>query len=203
MNSVPLQVQKVHLLCEGDITELKHFLAKRNIQHTDKLVFSNLGHRMLYSDAFRYASEKLQHRNTVIMNSDCYLENGFEKLNPFILRKRVAYALSRHEPKRVSSCVRKGNDKCSDYHGSHDAFIFHLTQNLPEIFLKTVHISPNVLGAENVVIDHLKEYARFRVRNPCEILRVIHNHCSGYRTIRKPRLDRMLGVNAVAPPSWL
>ena len=161
-------------------------------------MFSNLGHRMLYSDAFRYASEKLQHQNTVIMHSDCYLENGFEKLNPFILRQGVLYALSRHVEN--SSC---GNDKCSNYHGSHDAFVFHLTQTLPEMFLREVQYYPNILGAENVLIHHLKHYATFHVRNPCKILRIIHNHCSEYRSYAGSRMNRGGIGSAVARPSGL
>ena len=163
-------------------------------------MFSNLGHRMLYSDAFRYASEKLQHQNTVIMNSDCYLENGFEKLNPSILRQGVLYALSRHRDERNPRCSR---DECYGYRGSHDAFVFHLNQSLPEMFLREVQYYPNILGAENVLIHHLKHYATFQVRNPCKILRIIHNHCSEYRSYAGSRMNRGGIGSAVARPSGL
>lgn len=169
----------------------------------EKLTYYYLGRRMLYADAFKYASQQLLNKNVVIIHSDCYLEDGFEQLDPLLLRRGVVYALSRHAPEKSNRCPEGRSNKCLDYSGSHDAFVFHLTRRLPKLFLTTVHFYPNVLGAENALIYYLKRHAGFRIKNPCKILRVMHNHCSGYRTKRLTRLDRMLGVLEYAKPSSL
>lgn len=140
---------------------------------------------MLYGDAFHYVSNFLLKKNAVIINADCYIGNGFEKLDPDILRKKTIYALTRHETlDAIKHC--KGKDFCSSfakYIGSHDAFVMHLNNPLPKQLVDTLMVRPDIVGVEKFVIFHLRNIGGFKVKNPCRILYVFHNHCTGLRHV--------------------
>ena len=135
-----------------------------------------------------YASVFLLDKTTIFINADCYIENGFDKLKTGILRNGVVYALSRHEkPENIRKC--KAADFCSNrYMFAHDAYVFHLAAPIPRKVIEKTDFRAHIYGLETVLIFNLREYGGFTVRNPCKILRILHNHCSN---IRKPE-DRYI-----------
>lgn len=143
----------------------------------------SLNRRMLYGDAFRYVSEFLLNKTTIIMNADCYLGNGFQKLDINILRKGAIYALTRHEtPEAIANCDVK--DFCAaqaKYIGSHDAFVLNLVKPLPSNVLDTLMVRQDIVGIEKFVIFILRSLGKFTVKNPCHILLIFHNHCTKFR----------------------
>ena len=166
-----------------------------------KLNFHFLGRRMRYKDAFQYASGNLLRRNVMIMNADCYVDKGFERLNVSILNRKTMYALTRHEtPENERLC--KAIDFCgtrSRYIGSHDAFLFRLLVPLPSELLDSIDYRPNILGIEQVLIYYFKTYVGFSIKNPCKIFYIVHHHCSKKRNMRErsiqgQRVDHYLHI---------
>ena len=119
----------------------------------------------------------------MIMNADCYVDKGFERLDESILNNKVMYALTRHEtPENVRLCSAR--DMCgptSTYQGSHDAFLFRLLVPLPYELLESIDYRPNIGGIEQVLMFNFRKYAQFNIKNPCKILHIVHHHCSGVR----------------------
>jgi hypothetical protein len=185
----------VHILCEND-HEVK-FIEKHFTQNAEKIKLTNIGRRMRYSDALSYASTVLLFYTCIIINADCYIGNGFEHLNTRILKQGTIYALTRHENvKQIASCgVRDFCGVNSKYIGSHDAFVMTLVRPLSDEVLRRLDFRPNIAGAENVAIFVLKKYGHFRLKNPCHILHVIHNHCNtkrNNRLVHGQRLEKYL-----------
>ena len=175
------QVERIHIFLERD-TDLND-IAALNLTEDWKLKFHFLGRRMRYRDAFQYASNNLLRRNVMIMNADCYVDKGFERLDESILNNKVMYALTRHEtPENVRLCSAR--DMCgptSTYQGSHDAFLFRLLVPLPYQLLESIDYRPNIGGIEQVLMFNFRKYAQFNIKNPCKILHIVHHHCSGVR----------------------
>ena len=167
-----------------------------------KLVFFLLGRRMTYKDAFQYASLNLLGKTTMIMNSDNYVHAGFEYLDPNILSTKVIYALTRHEiPEAGHNCSY--DNFCgpnAKYMGSHDAWVFRLQAPFPDKVLREIDYRPNINGIEQVLIFHLRTSGAFTIKNPCNILHIVHYHCSQITRLKNDRymdgkrIDVLLGV---------
>ena len=131
----------------------------------------------------RLVSNNLLRRNVMIMNADCYVDKGFQRLNVTILNNKTMYALTRHEtPVNVRLCNARGF--CGPrlhYHGSHNAFLFRLLEPLPSQLLDSIDYRPNIRGIEQVLIFYFKKYVQFNIKNPCKILYIVHHHCSKER----------------------
>ena len=193
------QVYKVHILCEN--SKDPDVIKAQNLREDWKLHFHFLGRRMRYKDAFQYASNNLLRRNVMIMNADCYVDKGFERLDESILNRKTMYALTRHEtPASVRYC--NARDFCgptAKYIGSHDAFLFRLLVPLPSQLLDSIDYRPNLIGIETVLIFNFQKYGRFEIKNPCKILYIVHYHCSRVRnrqerSIQGQRIDRYLNI---------
>jgi len=193
------QVYKVHILCEN--SKDPDVIKAQNLREDWKLHFHFLGRRMRYKDAFQYASNNLLRRNVMIMNADCYVDKGFERLDESILNRKTMYALTRHEtPENKLLC--KTRDFCgpkSHYMGSHDAFLFRLLVPLPSQLLDSIDYRPNIRGIEQVLIFYFKKYVQFDIRNPCKILYIVHHHCNlernmAERSIQGKRIDTYLHI---------
>ncbi|XP_067017801.1 uncharacterized protein [Acropora muricata] len=78
-NLLSPHIHTIHILCEDAHDVL--FVKALNLSMDWKLVFHILGRRMTYKDAFQYASRNLLGKNTIIMNSDNYVHEGFEHLD--------------------------------------------------------------------------------------------------------------------------
>ena len=156
---------------------------------------------MRYRDGFQYASNNLLRRNVMIMNADCYVDKGFERLNEGILNNKTMYALTRHEtPENVRLCnAREFCGPTSKYKASHDAFLIRLLVPLPYQLLESIDYRPNIEGIENVLMFNFYKYAGFKTKNPCKILHIVHHHCSRVRNwterfIQGKRIDRYLNI---------
>lgn len=165
------------------------FLETKFAQHR-KVHYYSLNRRMLYGDAFRYVSQFLLNKTAIIMNADCYLGTGFQKVDVKILRKGRIYALTRHEKHRARwNCGVK--DLCgarTKYIGSHDAFVIHLVKPLPNIVIDTLMVRQDIVGVEKYVIFVLRVLGKFTVKNPCRTLIIFHNHCTKFRHSKQRRL---------------
>ena len=192
----------MHILYEKKVEP--DYLRGLDLKHGYKLVFYKLGRFLHYSDFLIYASKYLLNKTAMYINSDCYLDKGFENIKPDHLRRnKVVYALSRHETAdRAKRC--NTTDKCADqYSGSHDAYIFHLAEPFPNKVIERTDYRPNLVGIEQVLFPNLRQYGNFNIKNPCKILHIVHNHCGGFRDLTKRyingvRLDVKLGLCKIA-----
>ena len=83
------QVGRIHILLERDTDH--YTIEAQNLPEDWKLKFHFLGRRMRYRDAFQYALNSLLRRNVMIMNTDCYVAKGFERVNKSILNNKTFY----------------------------------------------------------------------------------------------------------------
>ncbi|XP_048578005.1 uncharacterized protein LOC116619165 [Nematostella vectensis] len=194
-------VAKIHVLCKDD-SEMQYILHSK-LGNSDKLLFHHIGRDLCFSDVFRYISENLLGEAAMQLNIDCFLEQGWHRLNITLLQDKTMYALTRHETDySIKHCNAKEfcpNDRLANQ-GSHDAFMVNLISPLPEAMLKQMEILKlPYLGIEQALISLFRKYG-FKVKNPCRILRIFHHHCSKYRNIKQKyingtRIDRFLGIN--------
>ena len=207
-NLLSPHIHTIHILCEDAHDVL--FVKALNLSMDWKLVFQILGRRMTYKDAFQYASRNLLDKNTIIMNSDNYIHEGFEHLDEKILAEKTMYALTRRE---IAEEGRKCNyeDYCAvnyTYRGSHDAWVFRLTVPIASDILDKINYPQNYMGIEQVLIFYFKTSERFTVKNPCRILKIVHHHCSDTRVkkdryINGRRVDVILGIRSDKTPGEL
>ncbi|XP_022782596.1 uncharacterized protein LOC111323495 [Stylophora pistillata] len=192
-------VEAVHILCEKGEDPL--FIKGQNLEQDWKLDFNILGRRMRYKDAFEFASKRLIRKNAMVLNADCYVHRGFEKLDESILSRKTMYALTRHESaENIRLC--NARDFCgprSKYIGSHDGFLFRLLAPVSPQLLDKIDYRPNIAGIERVLIFNFRKYGGFTVKNPCKILHIVHHHCSRVRNkterhIQGRRIDRHLNI---------
>lgn len=91
-------VAKVYLLNERIYTEEEMGIADADAKDKAKIVQSNLGRRLKFSDVFDYIDEHSIKGYNVIMNSDIFLDKTIEKLQKSDLHKeKKMIALLRYE----------------------------------------------------------------------------------------------------------
>ena len=166
-------------------------------------MFQMLGRRITHKDTFLYASKNLIGKTGIIINSDCYVDKGFELLDKNILSNKTMYALTRHGPPANSDlCIAPDPAKCDPgYHyiGSHDAWVFRLMAPLPDEVLNNIDYLPHLEGIEQVLMFYLRT-SGFTIKNPCKILQIVHYHCirapelGKYQYVGNSRLDAKLGL---------
>ena len=161
---------------------------------------------MLYVDAFQYVSDFLVKKTAVIINADCYIGQGFDKINPDILMDNTMYALTRHETDdSVKYCGQK--DFCAPtakYIASHDAFVMQLNKALPKAVIRKLMVRPDIVGVEKYVIFILRNNGGFKVKNPCRTLYIFHNHCTKLRhtSLRLINGRRLNNIYIPRVPVW-
>ena len=114
--------------------------------------------------------------------ADNYLGSGFDRVDPAVMcENQIMYALTRRVKKEETPCEKK--DFCLDqeYAGSHDAFLFHLTEPIPESALKHLNFHYPSAGMDNLIIWVFETKLKYCVLNPCSILEVLHLHCTAIR----------------------
>ena len=65
-----------------------------------------------------------------------------------------------------------------DYLGSHDVFLFHLKEPLPEEALKAFEYKIWSWGTEQVLMGVFQILLNYCILNPCDILECYHLHCT-------------------------
>ncbi len=195
-------IAAVHLLINQPLAEQR--LHKINFHNKDKIVVHHIKALPRYRDFFQYASDRLQNEVVVVMNMDVYLGEGFEKLNKtYLVKQNVAYALTRNgrQEQRCNMHGKRGYCE-TGYIGSHDAFIFVLTQRLEEPVLSEFDYEMHVFGGENVLLWVLRNRMKKKLLNPCRYLKIYHNHCVNIHSSTRKRINRK-GKSVSVPFSGL
>ena len=181
-------VSHVHVLT----TNAREMLQNLNLStNQSKLIVSELSSIDTMRDPFDYISKKLVDKDVVFTNADIYLGGGFNLVDPLVLSNRnVMYALTRR-------IAQEEKEKCGEpdlcvehyYKGSHDTFLFHLTEPLPEKALKHLEIKLISPGMENVLLWVFQRQLNYCTLNPCTILETFHLHCSNLRNAKGRRVN--------------
>ena len=183
-------IAAVHLLINQPLAERR--LHKINLHNKDKLVAHHIMALPTYRDLFEYASDRLQNELVAVINMDIYLGEGFEKVNKtYLVQQNVTYVLTRHgrQEQRCNMYGKPGYCETGGYVGSHDAYVFVLTQRVDESVLSELEYEMNVYGAENVFIWVLKSRMNKKLLNPCRYLITYHNHCVNIHGAIRPRIN--------------
>jgi hypothetical protein len=183
-------VTAVHLLVNQPLAEQR--LSEQNFHNKHKIFVHRINALPKYRDFFDYVNDRLQNRFVIMMNMDIYLGGGFEVINKtFLVKSNISYILTRHgrEEKRCNMGGKLGYCGVS-YFGSHDTYIFVLTQPLDESVLAELDYDMNVLGGENRLIWVLRNKMKRRLLNPCEYLKTYHNHCVDIHGSVRPRINK-------------
>ena len=92
----------------------------------------------------------------------------------------------------------KGEEKCGEvdkcremeYEGSHDTFLFHLTEPIPDSALQHLNFKYPYWGVENVVMWMFQHKLGYCLLNPCTILETFHLHCTNLRNPNRKRVNK-------------
>ena len=176
-------VRRIHVLTDSG-EKLTQRLKKAELSNQSKLLTFELKRIETTRDVFEYVSQHLVGIDTMFLNGDNYLGSGFDCVDPDVMRKnKIMYAITR-QVKKEETCGEKDYCTGMHYQGSHDAFLFHLTEPFAEDALKHLEFTFPYYGMENIVIWIFKTKLKYCVLNPCTILEVFHLHCSSLRNYR-------------------
>ena len=125
-------VNSVHIITD-DKGAMEEYLRGLDLPNRHKIVVVESEQWNMMRGIFEYISNNLLDKDAMYANGDIYLGSGFEKVDADVLSSRkIFYALSRHG-QQEETC--KMNDYCGGDHqylGSHDVFLFHLKEPIPE-----------------------------------------------------------------------
>ncbi|CAB4004109.1 Hypothetical predicted protein, partial [Paramuricea clavata] len=195
-------VTTVHLLVNQPLAEQR--LSEQNFHNKQKIFVHRTNYALpKYRDFFEYINNRLQSQLVVLTNMDIYIGQGFEVVNKtFLVKTNISYALTRHgrQEKRCNMAGKLGYCGVS-YFGSHDTYIFVLTQPLDESVLEEFDYDMHVFGGDNRLIWILRNRMKKKLLNPCEYLKTYHNHCIDIHGSVRPRINRNGNKGDVVKPS--
>ena len=173
-------VRCIHVLTTSAEETWQH-LKKVDLPKNNKLLISEVKSVEMVRDVFEYISLNLVGRDVMFVNADIWLGSGFDRIDPQVMRKqRIMYTLTR----QITEEERCGSDNmCTEYKyiGSHDSFLYHVTEALPESALKHLNFRISSWGMENVLIWLFQTKLKYCTLNPCHVLKTFHFHCSPVR----------------------
>ena len=182
-------VKKIHVL-STDARELEERLGKHyQLFNLSKLLIVERNSTNRTRDIYDYISENLVGVDVMHLNGDIYLGGGFDRVDPVVMRKnKIMYTLSR-QLKSEESCG--GIDYCHEkrYRGSHDTFLFHLTEPIPETVLQHLNFMPGSWGMEQIIMWLFNTKLGYCLLNPCTILETFHFHCTNLRNADRKRVN--------------
>jgi len=183
-------IANVHVLVFGEESII--YLKSLKLENSHKMIVHKNDRWPTIFDQLMYASNHLQEKVVIMSHQDNYIGEGWEKVNPTVLkRKRLMYALTRHpSPSKCKGTMAMAN--CGEgfpYIGSHDTFVFYVNGPLDHHRLSELHITPNLYGMENILLWVFKTKLNYRILNPCKVLVVYHKHCIEIRERGRKRIN--------------
>ena len=188
------RVAAVHLLYNHPFTS--HFMHKSHkVKNKNKLVLHQVEQDPTYIDAIKYSNKYLLDRTVIFLNQDIILGEGFEKVNRSILcEQRVTYALSRYG-RREKFCTMPSACGNGPYMGSHDTFVYCLQKPISLQYFVELNSKSDDYGVENLWIWAFRQL-KFKVLNPCLLLKTYHVHCSRFYNKKRDRINTKHGDGA-------
>ena len=186
-------VKTVHIIAE-DKTMVERYLKSQSLNNWDKIVVHHNGKPCTYRDVFKYISDHLQDKTVMFANEDIYLGEGFERVDPVMMRdSKIMYVPTRHNSPAFGHCQDKlKQSNCSKkYIGlqSYDSYLFHLKEPVNDKVLREIDFATNAYGIENRCVWAFKTFMNFCILNPCTVLQTFHIHCSGLHGANRTRVN--------------
>ncbi len=155
----------------------------------DKLTMSEVNSVAMMRDPFEYISQNLVGKDVMFCHPDIYLGSGFDRVDPVVMQQqKIMYSLTRRVAleddcdNKTAKCILAYSslDLCleQEYLGSHDAFLLHLDEQLPDDVLKELEYNLSNEGMENALMWVFKKKLNYCILNPCSILEIFHLDCS-------------------------
>jgi hypothetical protein len=179
-------VHSIHLLDERIYT-----MAELGLLSMDKIVQSNLGHRLRFSDVFTYIRENSVQGYHVLLNSDiCFAEGALDNLRKtdMHISKRM-FALLRHEYNAQSP---ESSPIFGPRYDSQDVWIFHSAHPIPESAEKAFSFEFGKPGCDNKMI-YLAAILGYEPVNDPQLIKCYHVHASQ---------ERDYGLKDQVGPPW-
>ncbi len=179
-------VERIHLLTTNYTETVERF---KEFMQNENILVAQVKSVDVARDPWGYISNNLVGTSVMYSNADVYLGRGFEQVDALKLKQNnIMYAVSRHLAPEYHRLCKKASkqfflkDECAKYHNSHDIYLFHLHQPLPEEFFEKLQYNTVKYGLEGRIIWLFSNVLKYCVLNPCSILKVFHYHCSHLRT---------------------
>ena len=166
-------IAKVYLLNERIYTEEEMGIADADAKDKAKIVQSNLGRRLKFSDVFAYIDEHSIKGYTVIMNSDIFLDKSIEKLQKSDLhkeKKMIALLRYEYDPTNIVKSKIFG-----PRHDSQDTWILHSNFNIRAEHRKVFAFEFGKPGCDNK-ITYLMAILGYEVVNDPTFIKTYHVH---------------------------
>lgn len=171
-------VAKVYLLNERIYTEEEMGIADADAKDKAKIVQSNLGRRLKFSDVFDYIDEHSIKGYNVIMNSDIFLDKTIEKLQKSDLhkeKKMIALLRYEYDPTNIVKSKIFG-----PRHDSQDTWILHSNFNIRAEHRKVFAFEFGKPGCDNK-ITYLMAILGYEVVNDPTFIKTYHVHSNQTR----------------------
>ena len=181
------RVAAVHLLYNHPYTS--HYMhTTRKIYNKHKLILHWVPEDPTHLDPLLYSNKYLLGRIVVFINQDVYLGEGFERMSKSALcDKNITYALSRYG-KQEKYCSMPSTCGKKPYMGSHDTYIYCTKTPLPLEHFGELKSKSDHYGLENIWIWAFQQI-KYKVLNPCYVLKTYHVHCLNFRNKDRKRLN--------------
>ena len=174
------RVQCIHILTTNYGETFQRF---KDVENSNKMLISKVKSVEKARDPWDYISDRLLNKDVMFASADIYLGSGFDKIDSTAMEKdKIMYSISRHVAPEHCGKTSKNRDICSHYMGSHDGFLLHLREPLPEQILLQLDFDLVRFGMECRVNWLFVKVLNYCVLNPCSILNLFHYHCSDLRT---------------------
>ena len=184
-------IKNVFILAEH--WESVQFLQHIDFNNSSKLVIVWSKNGITHMDVFNYMFRCLQGEIAMFANSDISIGEGFQKVNPKIIRdNKLMYALTRHSTyyDTYGTC----NEKF--WLGAIDSYYFYVRRFNSTDFKLISSINKNEAGTENVIIYMFREELGWTVINPCKILKTYHQHKVNARRDKGPPINKNYSAEA-------
>eukprot|EP00794_Sanderia_malayensis_P012921 gene12920-14253_t len=185
-------IESIHVLVQEE--ESVKFLRSLGLSKSEKMVIQMVENVTMFMQ-FSYACRCLKDRIVVICHQDNILGAGWDKLQPRVLKsEKIFYSLTRHSA-LGSKCFASRVYNCGPnepYHGSHDAFVFHVKGDITEEMLKPLSlVTSNMQGQEQLLMYMFETQFGYTVLNPCLTLFVHHQHCVPVRDKGRKNMESL------------
>ena len=139
-------------------------------------------------------SSKLENRICCLCNSDIEFKIKNRSLLDRLNNNNLIYFLTRRE-------VDGSKYLIDNFGGSHDAFIFHsnrLKKNIANKDLSFINYIQNTSGIEALLTIFFIEKLKYKIKNPCFQIKLIHHHKSNIRLWQKKE-NKPIGYTSKLP----
>ena len=174
-----IEIENIHFLYES-YSDVEFMESEGISKDHPKIILYNLGHRLKYSNVFKYTNTYLDSKVCVYAHSDMILKDGFHLLNGnFNMNPNKIYCLTAHNNKTCTrsfkcNCVRQFVTKKGVYTPTVDGIVFKGGAINEKATNDCNHIMHR-MGSENRMIAILKREG-YEVVCPNIVLYALHLH---------------------------